>query len=235
MTGFRQMQNLHAYSGGTVRDSHPVSYSLAVLLPHPQALKRNIYFMKSIYHKNAFVNYKTKELHGCGPQKEYVPMFSVSFVLQFLRSGSIIQKNAWIFATDRAEKGEGVMTVFDHNPYQAEAKAKWGQTEAYRQHAEKTKDYSRQKWNALSEEMDRIMADFALCMQKGETPDSPAAQELVKRLQAHITAHYYPCTDEILAGLGQMYVADERFQSNIDRHAEGTAAFICEAIAARLQ
>ena len=43
MTGFRQMQNLHAYSGGTVRDSHPVSYSLAVLLPHPQALKRNIY------------------------------------------------------------------------------------------------------------------------------------------------------------------------------------------------
>ena len=44
MTGFRQMQNLHAYSGGTVRDSHPVFYSLVVLLPHPQALKRNIYF-----------------------------------------------------------------------------------------------------------------------------------------------------------------------------------------------
>ena len=43
MTGFRQMQNLHAYSGGTVRDSHPVSYSPTVLLPHPQALKRNIY------------------------------------------------------------------------------------------------------------------------------------------------------------------------------------------------
>ena len=44
MTGFRQMQNLHAYSGGTVRDLHPVIYSLVVLLPHPQALKRNIYF-----------------------------------------------------------------------------------------------------------------------------------------------------------------------------------------------
>ena len=43
MTGFRQMQNLHTYSGGTVRDSHPVIYSPAVLLPHPQALKRNIY------------------------------------------------------------------------------------------------------------------------------------------------------------------------------------------------
>ena len=60
MTGFHQMQNLHAYSGGTVRDSHPVSYSLAVLLPHPQALKRNIHFTESIYHEIAFVNYKTK-------------------------------------------------------------------------------------------------------------------------------------------------------------------------------
>ena len=46
MTGFHQMQNLHAYSGGTVRDSHPVSYSLAVLLPHPQALKRTIHLRK---------------------------------------------------------------------------------------------------------------------------------------------------------------------------------------------
>ena len=63
MTGFHQMQNLHAYSGGTVRDSHPVSYSLAVLLPHPQALKRNIYFSKSIYDEIVFVNRKTKELY----------------------------------------------------------------------------------------------------------------------------------------------------------------------------
>ena len=46
MTGFRLMQNLHTYSGGTVRDSHPVFYSLVVLLPHPQALKRNIYLRK---------------------------------------------------------------------------------------------------------------------------------------------------------------------------------------------
>jgi hypothetical protein len=53
----------------------------------------------------------------------------------------------------------------------------------------------------------------------------------VKTLQDHITGNYYHCTKEILAGLGQMYVADERFKSNIDRHGSGTAAFICEAIA----
>ena len=78
--------------------------------------------------------------------------------------------------------------------------------------------------------MDHIMAEFALCMKKSEPPDSEEAQNLVKMLQSHITENYYLCTNEILAGHGQMYVADERFKNNIDKHADGTAAFICEAI-----
>ena len=67
-------------------------------------------------------------------------------------------------------------------------------------------------------------------MGKDESPDSTEAQNLVKMLQNHITENYYLCTNEILAGLGQMYVADDRFKNNIDKHADGTAAFICEAI-----
>ena len=51
-------------------------------------------------------------------------------------------------------------------------------------------------------------------------------------LQNHITENYYHCTREILFGLGQMYVADERFKNNIDKHADGTAAFIRDAITA---
>jgi hypothetical protein len=60
--------------------------------------------------------------------------------------------------------------------------------------------------------------------------DSAEAQALVTKLQAHITANYYTCTDEILAGLGKMYVADERFKKNIDKHCEGTAEFAADAI-----
>ena len=138
-----------------------------------------------------------------------------------------------IFAIDGAVKGENVMKAFDNSEFEkhkAEAKEKWGKTEAYKEHEEKTKNYGKQKWNDLAEGMDRIMAEFAVCMRKGETPDSAEAQSLVKKLQGHITENYYRCTKEILAGLGQMYVADERFKNNIDRHAEGTAAFICEAI-----
>ncbi len=138
-----------------------------------------------------------------------------------------------ISAIDDAMKGENVMNAFDNTDfenYKAEASKKWGHTEAYRQHEEKTRDYSGDKWQNLAGEMDRILNDFALCMTSGKTPDSPEAQQLVKALQEHISGSYYDCTKEILAGLGQMYTADERFRRNIDKHREGTAAFISSAI-----
>ena len=115
--------------------------------------------------------------------------------------------------------------------YNTEVKEKWGQTEAFREHKEKTKDYSKEKRNSLAEDMDNIMQQFSLCMKNGNTPDSIEAQNLVKLLQNHITENYYNCTDQILAGLGQMYVADERFKNNIDKHAEETAEFVSKAIA----
>lgn len=114
--------------------------------------------------------------------------------------------------------------------YETEAKSKWGDTEAYKEYEEKSKDYSKGQKKDLASNLDHIMGEFAVCMQSGAEPSSDAAQELVKKLQNHISANYYHCTKEILAGLGQMYVLDERFKKNIDKHAEGTAAFICEAI-----
>ena len=67
-------------------------------------------------------------------------------------------------------------------------------------------------------------------MKSGTEPSSTEAQALVKKLQDYITENYYTCTDEILKGLGQMYVADERFKNNIDKYAAGTAEFVSEAI-----
>ncbi len=114
--------------------------------------------------------------------------------------------------------------------YNKEAKEKWGNTESFSQYEEKTEDYSNDKWNILAKETDGIMAEFSACIKSGAAPSSDTAQSLVKKLQKHITERYYNCTDEILLNLGQMYVADERFRSNIDRHFEGTAEFICKAI-----
>ena len=125
------------------------------------------------------------------------------------------------------------MKAFDNTEfekYKAEAKEKWGKTDAYKEHKEKTKDYSKDKWNSLASGMDEIMASFGASMKNSAAPDSSEAQDLVKSLQRHITENYYNCTNEILYGLGQMYVADDRFRANIDKHGEGTAAFIRESI-----
>ena len=126
------------------------------------------------------------------------------------------------------------MKAFDNSEfekYKAEANEKWGSTTAYKEYSERTESYSKQKWNSLAEGMDHIMAEFADCMNKGNSADSAEAQSLVKALQNHITENYYLCTNEILSGLAQMYVADERFKNNIDKHAEGTAEFISGAVA----
>lgn len=138
-----------------------------------------------------------------------------------------------ISAIDGAMKGENIMCAFDNREFKkhkAEARERWGSTPAYKEYAEKTKDYSQQKWTGIVKGLDRIMAEFASCMRNGSAPDSSEAQILVKKLQDYISENYYACTDEILASLGRMYVADARFKKNIDRHAAGTAAFICEAI-----
>ena len=116
--------------------------------------------------------------------------------------------------------------------YETEVRARWGSTSAYREHEKKTKNYTKEKWTEANDGLMAVFAEFAECKNSGSSADSDEAQALVAKLQAHITANYYTCTDEILAGLGKMYVCDERFQKNIDKYGEGTAAFAAAAIEA---
>ena len=114
--------------------------------------------------------------------------------------------------------------------YETEARERWGDTYAYHEHEQKTKNYTKEKWAEANDGLMAIFAEFAACKQNGAEVDSNEAQALVAKLQAHITENYYTCTDEILAGLGKMYVADERFKKNIDKYGEGTAEFAADAI-----
>ena len=116
------------------------------------------------------------------------------------------------------------------NKYEKEVRARYGNTDAYCEHEEKTKNYTKEKWAEANDGLMSIFAEFAACKDSGACADSAEAQALVAKLQAHITANYYTCTDEILAGLGKMYVCDERFKKNIDKYDEGTAEFAAEGI-----
>lgn len=138
-----------------------------------------------------------------------------------------------ISAIDSAAKGENIMRAFDHSQidqYKAEAQKKWGKTEAYQEYTEKTRNHSQSTFQSAAEGLNAVFAEFALCMREGESAESEAAQALVQKLQAFITDNYYTCTKQILSGLGQMYVMDERFRENIDQNGKGTAQFASDAI-----
>ena len=115
--------------------------------------------------------------------------------------------------------------------YETEARERYGNTASYREHEQKTKNYTKEKWAEVNDGLMAIFAEFSACKNRGVSADSAEVQALVAKLQEHITSNYYTCTDEILAGLGKMYVADERFKKNIDKYGEGTAVFASCAIA----
>ncbi len=108
--------------------------------------------------------------------------------------------------------------------YADEAKKKWENTAAYKEFAEKHSDS-----NDKTEEFMQIFAEIGKI--KHLEPDSQTVQSMIKKLQNFITENYYTCTDDILKGLGQMYIADERFKNNIDSTGgNGTAEFTAQAI-----
>ena len=141
-------------------------------------------------------------------------------------------------ALDAAEKGEPVMTPIDNTDYipardafAAEAKARWGQTDAYRAFVEQTKAYTAREWSDAQGEQNTLMEAFGAAAKANAAADDSHVQTLVAAWQACITKHFYPCTDAILRSLGQMYLADERFTANLDAHGAGTAKLMSEAIA----
>ena len=114
--------------------------------------------------------------------------------------------------------------------YAEEARERWGMSDAYRESEKRSGSRSKEETLAVMDEAVAIVAAFAAC--RHTAPAGPDAQALVQRWQAHITAHHYNCSDEILSGLGEMYAADSRFTENIDRCGAGTALFMRDAIRA---
>lgn len=112
--------------------------------------------------------------------------------------------------------------------YAGEVKAKWGNTDAYVQSKKKSDQYSKEDWARVMSKSDEIMKKFATRVD--ESPESKEVQNLVEEWRNFITESYYDCTVEILRGLGEMYVADERFMKNIDKFGDGTAEIMSKGI-----
>lgn len=137
-------------------------------------------------------------------------------------------------ARELREKGGTNMdfSAFDSSKleeYAAQAKAAWGETPEYRESRRRSAKRTPREEQALGEEMMAIFA--AIGERRADGPDDPQIQALVEKLQGFITEHYYPCTDEMLSVLGEMYASGGEFTANIDRAGgPGTAELTAQAI-----
>ena len=139
-----------------------------------------------------------------------------------------------------ALKGETTMemafTAFDRAGYEEkcrayarEVKARWGDTAAWRENQERQQSGEETAWGAAQAEAEELIAAFA--RSRPLPPEHPQVQALTGRWQAHITRHHYCCTRQTLAGLGELYRTDQRFQAYLDQWGTGTAAQMAAAIA----
>jgi DNA-binding transcriptional MerR regulator len=121
---------------------------------------------------------------------------------------------------------------FDPAKYEAEAKERWGDTDAYNESMKRTKRYTKAVWRRLKGEQDAVYRDVAAAMAAGKRPDDGEVLDIVERHRLLIDRWFYPCSHQMQCGLADMYEADARFAENIDKHGVGLTPFLVESIRA---
>lgn len=182
------------------------------------------------------LQFPLKEIHRMLDSPDYTPEEGLRQQIhlleqQYKRIGRLIA-----LAYDIQKNGVSEMDfkAFDRTEmeqYKEEAKARWGNTDAYREYAQRVLQKTDREIQQNSEEL--MQALTALAELKDHQPSADVVQQQVKAFQQCMTANYYTCTNEILAALGEMYVDNVRFTRNIDQACgDGSAMFIRDAIRA---
>jgi DNA-binding transcriptional MerR regulator len=125
--------------------------------------------------------------------------------------------------------------VFGENDpaqYEAEVEERWGQTDAYAQSRRRTATYSKDDWLQIKEESAGVERRFAEALRSGVAADSEQAMDVAEEHRQHISRWFYDCPPQMHAGLGRMYVEDERFTAHYEQVAPGLAQFVSTAVQA---
>ncbi len=133
---------------------------------------------------------------------------------------------------------EEMFQVFgDFNPkdHEDEARERWGETDAYRQSAERTSRYRKEDWEAIKAESEAIGLALAQALASGAAPASYAAMAAAERHRQHISRWFYECSPEFHRNLGEMQVADERFAATWEAIRPGLASYVRDAFVANAE
>ncbi len=118
------------------------------------------------------------------------------------------------------------------NPYEREARERWGHTEAWRESRRRTGSYSREQVQEIKAELEEIEGGVARLLEEGAPPEGEAARAAAERARLHIDRWYYPCPPAMHVALAEMYVSDPRFRAHYEDRREGLADYLAAAIRA---
>jgi DNA-binding transcriptional MerR regulator len=121
---------------------------------------------------------------------------------------------------------------FDPSRYEDEARERWGESDAYRESVRRTKGYKERDWARMKEEANAILEKLATRMREGAAGHDAEVVELAEQHRLHIDRWFYPCSRKMHEGLAGLYVSDDRFKASLERHGEGLAQFLADAIQA---
>ena len=120
----------------------------------------------------------------------------------------------------------------DPSQYDAEVEQRWGETDAYRESRRRTSSYTKEDWLRIKAEGADVERRFAEALRSGVAADSEQAMDVAEEHRQHISRWFYDCPPEMHAGLGRMYVEDERFTAHYEQIAPGLAQYVSTAVQA---
>ena len=132
------------------------------------------------------------------------------------------------------ENDFSIFDGFDPDAYSQEVDSKYGETDQYREAASRTRKYTKQDWARYKTESDSLNNSMLASMEKGLGADDEAVLEVIEKMRLQIDNWFYPCSRQMHASLGEMYVSDSRFEATYEKIGKGMAQFMRDATAANL-
>jgi DNA-binding transcriptional MerR regulator len=121
---------------------------------------------------------------------------------------------------------------FDPGRYEDEVKQRWGDTDAYKISAQRTKSYTEADWRALKAEQAAIYTDALAALKDGVSADDARAMDIAERHRLVVDRWFYPCSTKMHCGLADLWEADRRYADNIDKHGSGLTEYLAAAVRA---
>ncbi|WP_019423462.1 MerR family transcriptional regulator [Paenibacillus sp. OSY-SE] len=146
---------------------------------------------------------------------------TVDRTITSLEGGIVMKKKEMFEGFDMAE------IEAHQRKYAEEAREKYGR-DVVDCTMERTSKYANDDWAAIMASQAAIYNKLIAAMEQG--PADPQVQAAVGEWRRHITNNFYDCTLDIFRGLGDLYIADDRFTKSIDQYQSGLAQFMREAM-----